>query len=495
MPTGLLSTATVRRRTVRHDRGPGRVQRVDRIAFDADLQSKVVHENGVTDYHGVATRGGVAFEYEEEGGVVREFRPIAEVMDPESLKGLHGALFSLDHPGDGVDDDHGLGEVTPANARDLFHGVVLSVEPDIQTGLVKVWIRVFTDRGLAAIEGGKVELSCGYTTELLDWRTEEGAVLVAAMELGTELGQAANGERYDYVQTAIVYNHISVVDQGRAGPVARLRNDKAHMNKLKLTYDGKTYEVSPFIAQAVKAQAVKKGDQLEGEVIGVEIEGMEPMRLTKGMVEQMLAAINVTKPAGPSIPEPEVAPIVDAEELEPNVDAEHLEEEEGKVGKMDADLARLVDKRVDDALARVLPEAAGKVAKAAAKVTRDRAALERTAAPFLGPEFDFGAYTPAGVAVQVLKADQSPKLAKAQTLALLADAGDMRAAGRLDEMMERVAEDRRDKQDSTGRLGAAMFRAADQATPDAEPEDEPPSWEKRNDALTKASQGKAEKAA
>jgi hypothetical protein len=68
---------------------------------------------------------------------------------------------------------------------------------------------------------GTVECSVGYSAVLRDPHDPEVAHLVA--ELGPSPGLTHDGESYDLIQTDITPNHLAIVDQARAGAVARLR--------------------------------------------------------------------------------------------------------------------------------------------------------------------------------------------------------------------------------------------------------------------------------
>jgi hypothetical protein len=101
------------------------------------------------------------------------------------------------------------------------------------------------------------EVSCGYTADLVE-------------EPGVYQGQA-----YDFIQRNIKYNHIAIVDKGRAGPDVRIRLDsedavmevepiqnpkpkkKEEILMGKVRLDGKEHEVTSEVQAAVEAdQAV-----------------------------------------------------------------------------------------------------------------------------------------------------------------------------------------------------------------------------------------------
>lgn len=475
MPYGRpITSAALAQAVARHDRGPGPVQRCDRMAWRADASRKIVHPNGMVDVPGVACRTGVQV-YDEQGPdgrpvVTREYRPPSEVFAPESLATLVGVPVTIEHPGQGPDPDQGAGEVTTANARDLTHGWVLSVEPHEADGLVWVWLRLASLDVLAAVSSGKVELSCGYTAALADPADPQWAALVAM--IGPEPGLAANGDQYDLIQTSITYNHLAIVDAARAGPIARLHLDsKGRSMKTKITIkrrDGKTTtgEIPTWIVDAAAKHAVDRKDA-DG-VLGVAIEGKPEMMLPEEMVNTMLAAIGMGG-GGPSAPEPEITPDADPMAEPPPAMVADADEEEKPAMKADAPKydAASIRKLVQAEIKAALPTVQAQVRDSVTTAARERQAIERLALPVLGSRFDYAATDEHGIALAVIKADGGPKLEQAKALAERARKGDQAAGGRLAQLMEDALDRRRDAADSSGDLGAAMFDVANANRTDA----------------------------
>ncbi len=483
MPVGrFLASAAVAQAVQRHDRGPGRVQRLDRIQWRVDAATKIVHPNGMVDVRGVATRTGVLL-YEDETGAglppARELRPPSEVFNAQSLATLVGAPMTIEHPGQGPDPDGGAGEVTAANVRQLGHGWVLSVEPDEASGLVWVWVRLASEDILAAVSGGKVELSCGYTAVLVDPRDP------AANDLwplwGPEPGVSANGEAYDLAHTQVIYNHLALVDQARAGHVARLLLDsKAARMKTTIKIDGKTHEINAFMAKAIRADALDpakaKADALE--VGPVSIDGVD-LILPRSTIDQILAMLGGS--GGPSAPPPAmdaappVPPPIDPTKP-PMMDA-------AQEPKMDA---KTIQAWIADGIRAHLPQVQRQVADSVTTQARERAAVERAALPVLGQRFDYQAHDEHGIALAVLEADKSPRLDNAKALAERARKGDAAAGGRLAQLMEDALDRRRDALDTSGALGGALFQVAaqhqDSASDDETPERKRVAQEKRDAA-------------
>ena len=146
----------------------------------------------------VASRSGV-FEYRNvDGSIRRELRHPDEVFKPNSLDTLKMIPVTDDHPSDFVDS---------SNADKLQAGYT-GENWKIDGANIIVSLTVTKKDAVHKITSGKkAALSLGYSTVLI---REDGVY---------------NGERYDYKQTEIVYNHLALVEEGRAGIVARFRMD------------------------------------------------------------------------------------------------------------------------------------------------------------------------------------------------------------------------------------------------------------------------------
>lgn len=220
------------------------VNRFDR----GELQSAEKTPQGFLRVPIFATRAGVFIYKTGDGKVIREFRPPDEVFKTDSLATLIGAPVTLRHPPE---------MITPANVSLYQKGYAL--ESITQDGdKVSGTIIISHADAINAVESdGLREVSCGYMADLVE-------------EPGVYEGQA-----YDFVQRNIKYNHIAIVDKGRAGPDVRIRLDSADavmetettqnpkpikkeeisMGKVRL--DGKEHEVTAEVQTAVEAdQAV-----------------------------------------------------------------------------------------------------------------------------------------------------------------------------------------------------------------------------------------------
>lgn len=144
------------------------------------------------------TRCGVFQYHQPDGSIRRELRRRQDVADPTSLRTLEGRPVTNDHP---------PGMIDARSAREWAVGA--------QTGAVvmdddrvRSRISIYDDQTVRAMNGGKVEISCGYTCDCLETP-------------GVDPVYGA----YDAIQTGIEYNHIAIVDHGRAGSSVRARMD------------------------------------------------------------------------------------------------------------------------------------------------------------------------------------------------------------------------------------------------------------------------------
>lgn len=419
-------------------------------------------------------RTGVQIYEDEQGNPVREARPPSEVAKSASL--MRGLVVTLQHPGDGPDDDQGRGEVTPTNARELFHGTVLEATPDWPAqGLLGGWIRLASAEIQAAAGLGLREQSVGYTAVLRDPADPEVAHLVE--ELGPEPGVTHEGEHYDLIQTEITPNHHAWVDQARAGRIASARLDGRAMKTISITYkrDGQTVTAQIPAWATTAAEATAKVTKADAEgVLAVSIEGMPDMVLPESMVKQMIASIGgASAAAGPSVPEPAADM---GGEMDPSMMSDAEEEDEPMDGKpkMDGITQADVDAMVKRALDRAMPKVARTVTDAVTTTSRERGALERDAQVVLGVRHDFAGADDHEVALQVLAAAKFPRLETARKLAGLARKGDAMAAGRLREMMDSTISARRDAMDSSSELAGWVFdTSASQTRTDADDDETP----------------------
>lgn len=205
------------------------------------------------------TRIGVFPYVRADGTIRRELRLPDEVFRPDALRSFSLVPVTDDHP----PEPHGL---TADNAAKYARGAVgENVIPDGEFVAASLLI---TDAALVAkVDGGKVELSCGYFCDLDE----------------TPGTHPVFGP-YDVIQRNIAGNHVAVVDVGRAGPEARIKLDSADAEMVlsdpessakvnnspqeretmrKVVIDGIEFEVSEQVAQALGRKFTADAAQLE----------------------------------------------------------------------------------------------------------------------------------------------------------------------------------------------------------------------------------------
>src|SRR5262249_25658712 len=169
------------------------------------------------------TRVGV-FEYTGvDGHPIREYRPPEEVFNSDSMSMLKGAPITLDHPPE---------PIKPENFRTYNVG---HVADDVRRQGDKVAATLYLQDQAAckAIEAGRRELSCGYHTDVDETP-----------------GVAPDGQPYDRIQRNISYNHLALVDSGRAGHDIRLRLDAAGNSLGKVSYGAKRTAAIPVTTES-----------------------------------------------------------------------------------------------------------------------------------------------------------------------------------------------------------------------------------------------------
>ena len=185
------------------------------------------------------------YEYEDQdGNRWGELRLPEHVFAQEVLDAWKLAPLTDDHPAEGY--------VTPDNAQRLVVGSIGSDVAAIDEHTVAD-ISINTRDAIAKAERGKIGLSCGYGTTLIE-------------SVGIY-----NGVPYHFVQTNIVPNHVSIVDEAR-GPgcqfiidgVRSVTGDSRDMKKkndAKIMIGEQEHEVSDPVAKLIEELTAKVEEQ------------------------------------------------------------------------------------------------------------------------------------------------------------------------------------------------------------------------------------------
>jgi len=205
------------------------------------------------------TRTGVFTYKTGDGKIIREFRPATEVFSKESMDSLAGAPVTLKHP---------PAMLTPKNVKKYQVGYAIE-QPKQDGDKIAIPLVVADESAIDAVEkSGLREVSCGYYAD-------------SVQEAGIFEGQA-----YDFVQKSIRYNHIAIVEKGRAGRDVRICLDAADaVMKLdaeeveeepvidkepveepkveNITIHGKEFQVSPELKTAISAEMNKSKETMD----------------------------------------------------------------------------------------------------------------------------------------------------------------------------------------------------------------------------------------
>lgn len=215
------------------------------------------------------TRVGV-FDYID----YKQLRPEEEVFNPDSMNSLSGCTFTVIHP----DSD----DVNPENFKYEVRGHVIEGSVTRDGDYLCAKIQVSDKDAIDLILSKKMqELSCGYTCEEDPTSGEY------------------NGIHYDSIQRNIVYNHLSLVQRGRAGPACRVITDEDDMKKKQI------HDVLPVIQDSEpQAEPVEEAPAPEAPVEApVQVE-----------VQAEAAPEPVPEPAPEPAPEPIAEPAAAVEE-------------------------------------------------------------------------------------------------------------------------------------------------------------------------------------
>lgn len=181
---------------------------------------------------GYPTKAGIYTYYKSDGSIVKEYISEEELFKADSIESLKQRPLTNTHP---------KGFVNMSNAKKLqvgYNGDSIEKEYINDEAHVKTTVVVNDSATVSKVANGIIELSCGYTCQVVPYKGEY------------------KGEKYDAIQVNRRYNHIALVPKGRAGSTASLRLDAANnidlsfnetsdliREKLLVTYDPMEYYV------------------------------------------------------------------------------------------------------------------------------------------------------------------------------------------------------------------------------------------------------------
>lgn len=201
----------------------------------------------------IVTNVGVFPYMLADGSIINEARFAEEVFHPDSITSLKMLPLTNDHPNEAVTSDnikkYQVGNLGSEIIQDQYHLAVPIVVTDTDT--------------ISDVINGKRALSCGYTCDI---ENTSGVFL---------------GVQYDAIQRNIRYNHVALVDRGRAGDAAKIikrdssnsgagvlnienKKKENEMSLKKINLDGVDYEAEAKVIETL-TQLKTKIDTVEKE--------------------------------------------------------------------------------------------------------------------------------------------------------------------------------------------------------------------------------------
>lgn len=170
------------------------------IRFDVGrIDGPKISDNGYLKAEAYPTRAGIFLYMNMDGTVRRELRHPDHVFNTESLATLAEIPMTNTHPKE---------PLNASNTRKYAVGFTGPTPQKDSNDMIKTTVTVFDDQTISeVVSGEKVELSCGY---FCDVEFTPGVW---------------NGQQYDAIQKNIRYNHLACVQEGRAGPDAKVKLD------------------------------------------------------------------------------------------------------------------------------------------------------------------------------------------------------------------------------------------------------------------------------
>lgn len=228
----------------------------------------------------------------EDRAVVRVYRAPEEVFHRDSLASFSHVPITNDHPAEAV---------TSVNWKDLAVGET-SDEVLRDGERLRVPLILKDAAAIALVEGGKRELSVGYTCDL-----------------AFEAGRTADGQEYDAVQKNIRANHVAIVARGRAGSEVRIG-------------DATSWGAAPIPTPTADEEPVMPGENL----LTVVVDGLSVSTTDQGA--QAIEKLTSDRTALET-------KIKDAEKAH----AEAIAAKDAELAKKDAEIDDLKGKVLDDA--------------------------------------------------------------------------------------------------------------------------------------------------
>lgn len=207
------------------------------IRYDTSrLDGAKVTENGFLKADAFPTRAGIFLYMNLDGTLRRELRHPREVFNPDSLATLAEIPMTNNHPRE---------PVNAANARKYAVGFTGPSPKREGKDMVFCPITIFDEQTIKeVVSGEKQELSCGYFCDV-DFTG----------------GIDPDYGPYDSEQKKIRYNHLATVEEGRAGPEAKVKLDA-----MRIDASDKEFAVMVLDAKEKSSSAENPNPVISGTV-------------------------------------------------------------------------------------------------------------------------------------------------------------------------------------------------------------------------------------
>lgn len=299
------------------------MKKKSQLRYDVgEIRSSIMSEEGFLIADSVVTRTGVFVYRNADGTLRRELRHPDDILKQSSLRTLSMLPITLLHPEEKL--------VTSENASRLSKGTT-GDKATIDGKWIKAKLKITDQSAINSVMAGLQELSLGYTTDLKE-----------------EAGEY-NGERYDFRQTEVEYNHLAIVPNARAGSEARIvldsddaeqinetetRTDqktKKETKMIKINLDGIQYETAPEVANALTkekdradkaeknletATSEKSGLQANFDAQKKELDDLKSKDIKKDIADAVKSRLDLITGAIPHLDKSEHDKLIGMDELE-----------------------------------------------------------------------------------------------------------------------------------------------------------------------------------
>ena len=181
--------------------------------------------------------------FNNDGSERFEFRPKDEVLKQEALESLKGIVITCEHPRDSFVDSTNVDKFTVGYTGESII---------INENKVGINLTITHKDAIAQIQRGKRGLSVGYSLSL---KKEDGVF---------------EGKKYTHVQEGIIANHLSIVQEGNAGPDVKINTDSIQDNADSI----QQYRVDSFEFE-MENKEVDMDSTQENEVVEDKVEVKE----------------------------------------------------------------------------------------------------------------------------------------------------------------------------------------------------------------------------